>query len=431
MRQLLSLLLSCSSLLLLAQSSQTLELTEFGKDKHFNTSRSILPVFKLENNQVEAFRDFGVPEDDPKNPISVKLPETGACRDTGYFYLYSNFGGKNKSAYTPVMVLNYGRRTYPAVFFVDRNQNFDFTDDGTPDTFYFVLKYFDIRIQNPHDTLQSVVTRISRFPFNEDLKFKKLADEYYKMYSGRRKFVGTDFSFREQRFQIRSSQAIANNDTFTLSLLDANFNGLYNEPEVDQILLDLPGVELVSRDKSFPIAKDTKERYFERSFKSYKVLAIDPYGRSITFQFDPSKKAKRQLVEGEKVPKFTFRDPYNNKEKLRWYSYKPVYIYFWSKETPEFEDDTAALRIIQEKFCPMIKIIALNYGDNPRMLEGYVEFNKVYWLNGVATKNIMETFNVEEVPYGFLLKKGRRLYKKGISPQEVLQMLEEGIIQSW
>lgn len=431
MRIVLSLLLSSLLLSLKAQTSQTVEFKEFGKDKHFNTSRSILPVFKLENQQIEAFRDFGVPEEDPKDPIPVKLPSTGVCRDTGYFYLYSNFGGQNKVAYTPVLVLNYSRRTYPAVLFVDRNQNYDFTDDGGPDTFFFVLNYLDIPLRNPLDTQQTITTRISRFPFNEDLKFKKLADEYYKMYSGRRKFVGTDFSFREQRFQIRRSQAIANKDTFTIALLDANFNGLYHEPGIDQILLDLPYTELVSRDKSFPIAKNEQDRYFERNFKSYKILSIDPFGRSLSFQYDPSKKAKRQLVEGDRVPKITFKDPYNKKERLRWYSYKPVYIYFWNRETPEFEEDTAALRMIQEKFCPMIKVIALNYGDNPRMLQGYVEYNNVYWLNGIATKSIVEAYNIEEIPYGFLLKKGRRLYKKGISPQEVLQLLEEGVIQSW
>ncbi len=325
----------------------------------------------------------------------------------------------------------FGAKLQPAVLCVDRNQNFDFTDDGEADTFYFGLNYLDIALRNPLDTLQVISTRVSRFPFNEDLKFKKLADEYYKMYSGGRKFVGTDFSFREQRFQIRRSQAIANGDTFSIALLDANFNGLYHEPGIDQILLDQPGVELISRDKSFAIAKKESDRYFERNFKSYKILSLDPYGRSLRFQYDAAKRAKRQLIEGEKVPKISFKDPYEKKEKLKWYSYKPVYIYFWRKETPEFEADTAALRMIQEKFCPMIKVIALNYGDNPRMLQGYVEFNQVHWLNGVATKNIVEAFNIEEVPYGFLLKKGRRLYKKGISPQEVLQLLEEGVIQSW
>lgn len=431
MRKLLFLCLGLTSMFGFAQEEIHVDLSGGARDAFFEKSRLIIPVFKLKELQIEEYQEFGVPHEEKPETHSVILPKLGKCIDTGYFYLYSNLNKNKDLSFTPVLVLNYSRRIHPAVFYVDRNHNYDFSDDGAPDTFHFRQKELDISIYEPSDTLQKITTRLSRFPFNEDLSFKKLANEFYKLYGGDKVYVGTDFSFREQRYQFRSSVVVAEEDTFQIALFDANFNGRYDDVGIDMIVLDKAGEELLSRDKMFPVTKDLKECYFERGFKSYKVLSIDPYGRFINFKYDPSQKAKYQLVEGKKVPKIVFRDHKDEKVKLKWYRYKPVYIYFWDREAPEFEEDTAALRLIQEKFCPMIKVIALNYGDNPKMLKGYVEFNKVYWLNGVATKKIIQQFNVEETPYGFLLEKKLRLKQKGVRPAEVLQMLESGVIQSW
>lgn len=415
----------------LGQHQVTLSLNEKGTDRYFETSKLIAPVFKLKGDTIESYQGFGIKNNKPLQRFKVQAPEFTAVMDTGYTFLFSKLSTESINGYTAVLVANYSRRHLPAILYVDHNNNFDFTDDGDPDTFYLALNHIDIEIRNPEQPEQRVLYRLSRFSFTKDFAFKRIADELFTEHAGSKQFAGTSFSFREQRFNIRVNDCTLMGDSFQVALQDMNYNGLYNEPGIDRILVNSYKSKLVGNDHGFEIGEAKEKTYFERSFKSYKVLAIDSFGKFIRFELDTSKVASRQLLEGEKVPKIKFTDANGDKQKLRWYGYKPVYIYFWNREQEGFEEDTAALRLIQEKFCPMVKVIALNYGDNPKMLSSYVDVNNVHYLTGVATKTIIQQYQIEEVPYGFLLQKRLRLYQKGLRPIEVLEMLERGEIQSW
>ncbi|MBI1221426.1 MAG: hypothetical protein GC180_02385 [Bacteroidetes bacterium] len=400
-------------------------------DRFFNTSKLIAPVFKIQGDSIESYQGFGVEPKGPLPKFPVKLPKFESINDTGYTFLYSKVSKKALNGYTAVLVANYSRRSLPAILYVDHNNNFDFTDDGRPDTFYLNLQYLDIAIKNPDNPKQKVVFRLSRFDFLKDFQFKRMADQLFNRFSGTKKFVGTTYSFHEQRFNIRKVNCVVNGDSFTLALEDVNYNGLYNDPGIDRILLSAYKDEVISTDYAFPINKKKSITYFERNFKSYEVIRIDSFGEEIQFKYDPAKQANRQLLEGWRVPNIKFTDANGNKQKLRWYQNKPVYVYFWNREAEGFEEDTAALRMIQEKFCPMIKIIAMNYGDNPKTMHSYVEVNHVYYVCGVATKTLIQRYQIEQVPFGFLLGKKNKLVKKGVRPSEVLRMLENGEIQSW
>ena len=430
MKHLLVALLLCSSTFLSAQSIITVELDRKGTDKYFETSRLIAPVFRLKGDSIESYYGFGIESSEPLNTYKVVLPKFTQINDTGYTFLFSNLDASHKGEYTAVLVANYGRMRLPAILYVDRNRNYDFTDDGSPDTFYSNLNHIDIALYTPDNPKRQVLYRLSRFSFTKDLAFKKMADEMIRKHQGNKLYAGTDFSFREQRFNLKTANIVVQGDSFSVTLRDANYNGLYNEAGVDEILINPYTEETLSHEHTFPIRKKD-DTYFERNFKSYKVVFLDSLGSSIRFQYDPDTRARRQLIEGKKVPRVSFLDVHGKKVKLKWYRRKPVYVYFWNRESEGFEEDTAALRMIQEKFCPMIKVIALNYGDNPKSLPSFVKYNGITYLNGVATYSIIKEFQVEEVPYGFLMKKRLRLYKKGLRPAEVLEMLERGEIQSW
>jgi hypothetical protein len=415
-----------SVLLIQAQNAVMLELDKPGKDRYFEASKLVAPVFRLKDHHIESYEKFGVKSDHKTVSYPVKLPEINSAIDTGYTFLYSGTNPENKTGYTPVLVLNYSRRLKPAVLYIDRNLNYDFTDDGSPDTFYLNLHHLDIELKNPRNSLQSVTVRISRFDMTRDHSFKSMVDQFYSRYSETREYAGTDFSFREQRFNIRCQHYAQEGDSFRISLMDANYNGLYNEPGIDKIILDNGAEELIPDDHSFSITPQLKDCYFERKLKSFRVTALDSFGRSISFFHDTSHTASRQLVNGKKVPKIIFRDVSNRKIKLHSYRRTPVYIFFWNSENPGFQEDTAALRKIHEKFCREIMVIALNYGDNPVLVKSYALSGNICWMNGIATKKTIREFQLENVPYSFLLGKRRKLLRKDLSPSGLLEALEKG-----
>jgi len=412
------LILSCFKVF--GQNKYTVYFDAYAKDHAFENSRMVVPVFKMQNQQMESYEQFGI-ESSKKTIIhKVKLPDLSNTMDTGFAYIYSGINPNNN--YYPVLIANYGRRMKPAVIYVDQNQNFDFTDDGSPITYQLRDSYVDIAIAHPTEINWQTIVRLSRFDFRKDLSFKKLTDEFYKRYQGERIFVGTDYSFREQRFQIKFNRIVAEGDSFQIALVDKNFNGLFNEPEIDQIRLEAYQADFFSKDFVFEVLK--KDTYFERNLKRYQVTHIDSFGRSISFVSNQSAALSRSLSLNKKVPKFKFTDAQGKTYKINRFRRKPMYIYFWSRDIPNFELDTAYLRKIESEFAKNIKIIALNYGDNPKRLSGFVEFNNVFWLNGLANKKIIQQYHVEQFPSSFLTKKRRRLQAVNISPKELYDMLK-------
>lgn len=409
-----------------AQVNYTVDLNAMGRDRYFEASKLIAPVFKLNSDEIETYEGFGVEAKKPLQKFKVKLPDLSGCLDTGYSFLFSEVSEKSSNGYTAVLIANYSRRHLPAIIFVDHNNNYDFTDDGTPDTFHLIQHYIDIKLKNPERPEQFVTFRWSRFPFTKDLSFKRMADELFHEYSGSKTFVGTTLSFREQRFNIKTAHCVAGNDSFQVSMQDMNYNGLYNEPGIDRILINPWGTEIVGTDFSFDIQKKVNQTTFERNYKSYRVISLDDYGRQLSFQHQPEVQAERQLKVGKKVPNFKFVDSDGKTRKLRKFRRKPVYIYFWNRNQPNFESDTSYLRLIHEKYGQQIRIIALNYGDNPKALNSYVEVNGVAYLCGISTKLIAQKFLVESIPQGFVLKKRRRLYHNNMNPNDLLILLESG-----
>jgi len=208
-------------------------LSQYVKDDRFDKYQLTMALFLTEGDTIYSMDFEGTR---PIQPIIIKRPKGAQIYAYGNLF-FSGTQNKYNPGYVSVLVCNPYHK-HPIIY-IDQNQNFDFTDDAK-----YTLPYFDepgveIELANEkvaEGKIKIVLTRNKLFGQKYD--FKKQMEEYYEMAYKGRKFIGSEFTYREQRYITRAGIVRLGNETFKLALMDVNANGLYNEPEIDKILFN-------------------------------------------------------------------------------------------------------------------------------------------------------------------------------------------------
>lgn len=397
-------------------------------DETYRKTQALMPVFFFKEQPFEVISDFGLKtsKKHETKTFTVTFPTLNPSFDTAYSYLF--FGGNNLNepiGYAFCIISNPIGINGPTLLYIDKNFNNNLQDDGPPDTFYnkpneaLYVKAFHPQIKEAFH-----LVRLTRFEVSKNKAYNKLVDEHYQKNSGSKFFAGTAHSFREQRLNLKSSTYHNGNDSFRIAVKDVNCNGLFNDDGIDQIYIDHFEVDEIG-DRFFEL--NGKKSFFEWNGKKYSVLKIDPAGNQLQFEYLPGAELEKQLKFCRKIPKFKiiFADPKKPKVKIRKYTKKPMFIYFWDFNSPHLDMDTAALGEIHRTYADIVSVLALNYGDPPRKVFGWQNINKSPLVIGIAPKKIAEKYYVEKTPFTILTNKKNQLCEINLTSQQLLTRLKE------
>jgi hypothetical protein len=399
-------------------------------DERYFKSKLVIPVFRFTSPELEEYEKFGAPGKKGLDKFTIKkLPDMAGCDDTAYgFIYYTGYPAAINRGYVTMLIGNHRRWMKPAILYIDRNNNLDFTDDGPADTMQYTMPSIKITMPNTNAQGANYNVVLSRFDIEKDRKYETLMDDFYRRNQGNKVFAGLTYSFKENRQNMRGATYQGEADTFRIALMDGNFDGLYNNAEFDRVYVAKAGDSIFLDDFVFSFQDGLKDAEFEWNYKVYRITELDPAGRFIKFYWDKDAQTKRALQVGKKLPKFSFYlDDAKTTKKIKKYRRKGLYIYFYNTENPTFEEDTAALRQLQTRFGNCINVVTLNYGDYYRNVSYMRQHDNIPYTLGLSNRKLNRQFNIEKLPTGFLCHKGLRLSHKNISPQEVLQLLEKGM----
>jgi len=190
------------------------------KDDFFEKSQSILPIYKYENKTIEPYSKFGLALDEKLPWYTIKqLPIMQNCRDTGYTYIYfSGADNIQREGYILCMVGNYIRSRRTVYFYIDRNNDLDFTNDGAPDSLTSYQNDVDITLKNTSAPEARYTFKLTRFNYGENIPYKNLLTEHYTAHSGNKKFTKINYCYREQRYNVAVAHYTNKTDSFTLGV---------------------------------------------------------------------------------------------------------------------------------------------------------------------------------------------------------------------
>ncbi|MBT6234772.1 MAG: hypothetical protein HOI49_01610 [Bacteroidetes bacterium] len=393
------------------------------KDDFFEKSQSILPIYKYTGNQIEPYSKFGLEVDANKPWYTIKkLPELLGVKDTGYTYIY--FAGADNAVsrgYLLTLVANYRRSRRTVYFYIDRNNDLDFTNDGAPDSITYKQNQFEITLENSTIPDATYAIKLSRFQYGQNVRYKNLLTEHYKAHSGKKEFTNINYCYREQRYNSVAAHYRSATDSFTIGIKDMNVNGVYNESCTDKLYVGAYKSQIVS-DDLFDMVPTISNNAFEWGGKKYRIVSIETSGAYVEIEEDQNAVLSSKLEIGEKAPNFTYFNVFNKKHQLREYRKQEIFLFFWDKETLTSED-TLYLNKLNTEY-PELKLVTLNHGDEPKQVKIIYYYDKVKYPMGYSNSDIAAQYFLEDVSRGYYLGKRRRLKNDNLSPKEMYELLQ-------
>jgi hypothetical protein len=400
------------------------KLDQWAKDERFDKLQLVTPFFMVQHDTIETL-DFENMRTSSK--VTIRKPEGFNSYAYGFLF-FRGIPNKQNDGYVNLLMVNLSDRV-PKLL-VDRNNNYDFTDDGPA-----------INIPMPFNRKEAVIIelaradnpkaanaiRLSRMDFSTKSSYKNLLNEYYEIYYKNRMFAGIEYCFREQRYNTRQGIVALADDTFRIALQDENSNGFYDEPESDKILTaNFVDTIFESKDelRSMLIPKNKSEWRFEKNGKVFEIVSIDPAGHSLTLREVKDLNASR-LPIGKKAPNIVYYDWHGTKHKLKKLRRSNVYIYYTGPHAKNFSSDTATLRTISTEFGTCVKVIGFIDVNKSYELKIFGEYSNLNWTAAYKNKYVTHQLVIKGIPSSLWLGKRRKVKQYNLTPQQFLQELRK------
>lgn len=420
-------IICCLGLGLLAQTNQevlTIPLTKFAKDERYDKFQLTLALFLVSGDTILSYDYEGLKK--PKI-LTIKKPAGYAA----YAYGYVFFTGRNNPinpGYLTALVCNPYHKN-PKII-IDSNCDLDFTNDSAYNLPYYDNEPIYIPLRNaglPDGSNQLLLTRNKLFGNKYD--FKKYMDEYYaSVYKGR-KFIGVEFTYREQRLQARAGVVRFADDSFKIALYDANANGLYNNGDTDRLMVINIKDSIFDASNplgTYTINKPGKPTYFEKNGRYFELLEADAAGNFIKVKVSTNNPDAGNIKVGKKTPKvvFTLADA-NTKLKLKKLRKQQVYIYLANTSSRNFSADTFMLRQIAALDPQKLKVICVLYVNKSYYFKEFAHEANANYFVALGTKEVARKLGINSIPQSLWLNKRRRVIKYGIKPSEFIRNYSE------
>jgi len=333
--------------------------------------------------------------------LILKIPEVEAKVQKGM--METVFYGGSDSNTVLILACDYTSET--PRFYIDRNQNHDFTDDGP-----FLEKGADgsfwVEIENPNYTGARLVTKMEAITIQNE----QVRNNWKKNIKRKPKFAqatvaAPDFWFRTLRYNIRSTDVEVAGIKFQLGLMDTNLNGLFNDPE-DRLLVGDFGADHMSTDLNDNNYLIQDNSPFAVGNKGFKIDSIDMTGKSIWFSPIDFSQVPSRLKIGDPLPAVAVQTLDNATMNLNDYIEKGKYNYleFWGTWCKGCIEELPSIKKAMEAYADQLHIVGLHYGNiKPEKLKGFMAKHGMNWQQLVATQEAVETFKVSGYPYGILI----------------------------
>lgn len=411
--------------LLHAQSNELIyvKLDTWAKDERFDKLQIVTPFYFVQNDTIETL-DFESMRESKK----IRIIKPDGFNSYAYGYLFFNgIANAQNPGYVNILMVDIAERV-PKLF-IDRNNNYNFTDDGPAVNVPMPFNRKEsvlVELSRTDNPKASIAVLLSRMDYSNKYSYKNLLNEYYSIYYKDRKFCGVEYCFREQRYTAREGLVRLADDSFRIALQDVNSNGLYDDFETDKIITaNYQDTVFDSKDelRAMPVSKDKKEWRFEKNGKMFEILQIDPAGRYLTMVEVKDEGSANRLPAGKKAPNFVYIDWQGTRNKLKKLKKFNVYVYYTGPYSKNFSADTATLRTIAEEFKDCVKVIGFIDVNKSYELKIFGTYNNLNWTAAYKNKYVTQQLKIRGLPSSLWLGKRRKVKQYNLTPQQFLEEL--------
>ena len=401
--------------MLLAQKKIEILLNSRVQDDQIKKSQSILPIYHFEDTVVESFRKFGVTSEKASNLHLRGLPKGLNHNKMGYGFLYfSGADNKLNKGYIFMLIENFNSSHKNRLFYIDKNNNLDLSDDGPPLVFSAAKKEMKVELHNTTEPKGKHVILLRKIEYSKNPKYYNLLQEHYANHQGNKRFSKIYYGYKATRMNVLAGDFQYGNDSFTFALKDKNSDGLFNQTDKDLMYIG-PYKKTINALDYQTLKKSYGSNRLEWNGKVYQIENILQDGSKVEMIHMLKEQGVNHLVVGKKIPKFTYTNFSLENKKSKKLRRQDCYFYFWQKESLTAED-TQYLGKIHREF-PEVHLIAFNHGDKHKVVRIMHHYDQITWPIAFSSSAISYLLKFKEAPFGMYVGKRRRLQHYGIEPK--------------
>ena len=169
------------------------------------------------------------------------------------------------------------------------------------------------------------------------------------------------------------------------------------------------------------LSSKINENYFEKNGNVFQILYADQLGKKLIIKPSLTGTGLGRIEKGKKVPNIKLNFANGQKQKLRKFKRKEVYIYFAGPNTKNFDSDTLLLRQIAALDSNRLKVICVLYLKKSYELSIYQDQAKPNYLVANGTREMSKLLGIRSLPQSLYLGKRRRVKQYGLKPNEFIR----------
>ena len=358
-------------------------------------------------------------------PHKVIFPNDFSAKDTAVAFEYFT-GWKDSKTKNSTALLFGNYSSFQPFVYVDNNHNLDFSDDGLPIVF------------NP-DTTAIIYMRNASFPhalFPVKLIYPNLSAESKVEVE---KFIGNsgpdvdgnsllsvDYWFGTKRKNYRITNTLINGKMVKVALYDKNCNGLYNDIGEDRLIIgDVNEGFLSGR-------LETGGLIYEENLlvdiygQTYRVTDIELSGRFIVLK-ESMQALEKVIGKGDEIGELVIPLISGESRTIAELQEKNKFLLldFWGIWCIGCTQQLPDLKELASAYPDQLQVLGLNYGDNKEKIKNYINKNKITWLNGFASDQIIKELRNDGFPRYLLLDADAKIVLFKASIKEIEELLKE------
>jgi thiol-disulfide isomerase/thioredoxin len=407
MRHLLALILLPS---LLTAQSVSVQPERFLADRKGGIAPS--PVFTLDKGDTTLFGAG-------KQPEFVLPTSTGAH---GFVFVACPFcpSGYVKDERALIYFTNIGQPGIRA--YVDRNFNYDFTDDGESIN---ADSMGHIAIDLVSAESPGKIIRIRYKLLSKSMDVSKIPME---IFSGNQYYAGTKLIDKNSWFAveylwIRAQDLIIGNDSICVTLFDSNIDGCFTSTE-DMLALNPYGTDSAYTTTYRGVRAIEPGLILGFNGHAYEIKCDTNICNSLTIVRRTDLVPPDDLSVGDQLPHFSIQffdgdstDIYTAMEPGKF-----TYIEFWGIWCGGCRLIIPDLREMNDTLSDRLTIISLDAYDNRERARAFVKENKMTWKQGYSNDKVEQlVYAGDGFPYGILVDPNGKIVAFDVSPESVAE----------
>jgi thiol-disulfide isomerase/thioredoxin len=305
---------------------------------------------------------------------------------------------------------------------IDRNFNYDFTDDGAVVNADSNGDVFIELTSADHSKALPLRYRL----LSKSIEVSKIPAELFtgNPYYAGTKLIDNNFWFSVEYLLIKAKDIIIGNDSICVTFFDSDADGCFTGKD-DMFALYPYGIDSAYTAKFHGVRALEPGLIAGFNGHAYEIQFDTNGCNAVTIVRRNDLAAPHMLSVGDQLPHFSVQffegdsaDIYTIMQPGKY-----TYIEFWGIWCSSCRVIIPDLKSMNDTLRDRVTIVSLDAYDDPQRAKSFVKENKMTWTQAYSNERVQELLYCTYYPYGILIDPAGKIVAFDVGPKEVTEMI--------